>query len=73
MLEKNDGRLAYFVDKCPEYEAVGDHIVGRRNGLEFVMPIWVAQQIIVSLEEALADWRIEQSGKVEPIRHAASS
>jgi hypothetical protein len=65
--------LAYFIAEPPEYEAHGDHIVAKRGGMEFFMPIWVAQEIVRELERALADWRVEQSGKVEPIRHAASS
>jgi len=61
--------LAYFIAEPPEYEAHGDHIVAKRGGMEFFMPIWVAQEIVTRLNEALDQWHSCQNNVVSLPRH----
>ena len=69
-----DEGMQIFVDEPAEYEAMGDYIVSHWKGQRYVIPISVAQTIVRRLNRVLEEWRIEQSGKVEPLRrHAASS
>lgn len=60
-----------FVDEPADYEPRGDYIVSHWKGQDYVIPISVAQEVLVRLHDALAAWR---AGRGEVVKiHAASS
>lgn len=59
-----EGELPIFVDEPAKYEPRGDHIVASWKGLEFHMPIAVAQETVTGLNRAIRLWHSRQNSVV---------